>query len=96
MKDDFEGVTSMQCTGVTAESDRETVDVDLTIGTNFDCGNAFVLASLMKKQFSRDRGQIDLFAFDTDGDGVRDTNGFLGSSGLPDGNFAGFFGDGIG
>lgn len=96
MKDDFEGVSFNARSGVTAESDRETVDVDLTIGTNFDRGNAFVSVGFSDEEavFARDRGQIDLFAFDTDGDGVRDTNGFLGSSGLPDGNFAGFFGDG--
>jgi len=96
MKDDFEGVSFNTRTGVSAESDRETVDVDLTIGTNFDRGNAYVSIGFSDEEslFARDRDQIDLFAFDTDGDGVRDTNGFLGSSGLPDGNFAGFFGNG--
>jgi len=96
MKDDFEGISFNTRTGVSAESDRETVDVDLTIGTNFDRGNAYVSIGFSDEEslFARDRDQIDLFAFDTDGDGLRDTHGFLGSSGLPDGNFGGFFGNG--
>jgi outer membrane receptor protein involved in Fe transport len=96
MKDDFEGVSFNARSGVTAESDRETVDIDLTLGANFDRGNAYVSIGFSDEEsvFARDRDQIDLFAYDTNGDGILDTNGFLGSSGLPDGNFAGFFGTG--
>ncbi len=89
MKDDFEGVSFNARSGVSAESDRETVDVDLTLGANFDRGNAYVSIGFSDEEavYARDRDQIDLFAFG-------DTYGFLGSSGLPDGNFAGFFGTG--
>ncbi len=96
LKDDFEGVSFNTRTGVSAESDRETTDVDLTLGANFDKGNAYISIGYSDEEglFARDRGQIDLIAFDTDDDGIRDTHGFLGSSGLPGGNFDGFFGDG--
>ncbi|MFN3239841.1 MAG: TonB-dependent receptor domain-containing protein [Pseudomonadales bacterium] len=89
MKDDFEGVSFNARSGVTAESDRETVDVDLTLGANFDRGNAYVSIGFSDEEsvYARDRGLIDLFNYG-------DTYGFLGSSGLPDGNFAGFFGTG--
>lgn len=96
LKDDFEGISLNARTGVTAESDRETTDIDVTLGANFDKGNAYISMGYSDEEglFARDRGLIDLFPYDTDGDGQEDTNGFLGSSGLPDGNFGGFFGTG--
>jgi iron complex outermembrane receptor protein len=96
LKDDFEGISINARTGVSAESDRESNDVDVTLGANFDKGNAYISMGYSDEEglYARDRGLIDLFPYDTDGDGQEDTNGFLGSSGLPDGNFGGFFGTG--
>ena len=89
MKDDFEGMSLDVRTGISAESDREQTDVDLALGANFDRGNAYVAFGYSDENglFARDRGfsTLDLVEADTNGDGVGDSQIFLGSSFPPAG-----------
>ena len=89
MKDDFEGMSLDVRTGVSAESDREQTDVDLALGANFDRGNAYIAFGYSDEEglFARDRdfSEFDLVEADTNGDGVGDSQIFLGSSFPPGG-----------
>jgi iron complex outermembrane receptor protein len=89
MKDDFEGMSLDIRTGVTAESDREQTDVDLSLGANFDRGNAYLTFGYSDEEgiHGRDRSfsNRDLIEVDSNGDGVGDSQAFFGSSFPPGG-----------
>lgn len=98
LKKDFEGVAFKAQVGQSSESDREKTDLELTLGANFDNGNAWVSvgystdAGLMASD--RDYSRVHKSAIDTDGDGLGDTAQFVGSSHILGGRIGGYKGDG--
>lgn len=89
MKDDFEGVAVDLRSGISSEGDHEETDASITVGSNLDRGNAYMTFGYSKEGgiHARDRefSKQDLYEFDTDGDLISDTQGFLGSSFPPGG-----------
>ncbi len=86
-KTDFEGVELRGQSGQSSESDREKNDISLTLGKNFDGGNVWFSAGYSDDEglFSSDRGfsEISRGLTDSDGDGIRDSYNFSGSSHVP-------------
>ncbi|MEM8815121.1 MAG: TonB-dependent receptor [Pseudomonadota bacterium] len=99
LKDDFEGVTVEGQLGASAEGDMDKEDIYLTFGGELgDGGNAWMSLGYSSSDslFARDRdfSNTDLIGFDADGDGLAESQAWLGSSFVPGGRFGTFNGDG--
>lgn len=103
LKSDFEGVMIEGQLGGATEGDKDREDIYLTFGGELgDGGNAWISLgySTDGELLARDRAHsdTDLVAFDTDGDGLADSEVWLGSSFVLGGRFgsasSGFNGDG--
>lgn len=98
LKKNFDGVAFKAQKGQTSRSDRETTDIEFTLGKNFDAGNGWISlgysddAGLMSAD--RDYSRVHKDAIDTNGDGLLDTPQFVGSSHTPGGRIGGYNGDG--
>ncbi len=86
-KTDFDGVQLNAQVGQTSEGDRDRVDVNLTVGHNFDDGNVWFSFGYSDddglQSRDRDNSRFSQISVDTDGDGLRDTLMFEGSSHVP-------------
>lgn len=98
MKKNFDGIAFKAQTGQSAEGDKETTDIEFSIGKNFDDGNAWFSFGLSDDEglmaSQRDYSRIHKNAVDTDGDGLLDTPQFVGSSHIPGGRIGGYEGNG--
>lgn len=96
---DFEGVMVDGQIGASSESDKNKEDFYVTFGGELgDGGNAWLSAGWSSDDplFARDRAysNTDLAVYDLDGDGLGETDEWLGSSFPPAGRFGNFLGDG--
>ena len=84
LKKDFEGAELKVQAGQAGEGDRNKKDFDFTIGKNFSEGNAWFSISKSTDDGlmagDRDFSRVHVSAADSDGDGIRDTHKFVGSS----------------
>ncbi len=93
-KTNFEGVKIHAQTGQATEGDRERNDIDITLGKNFE-GGGNVWVSMAYSDASavwmrdRDWAPYSLTGVDTDGDGLRDSLQFEGSSFIPESRLLG-------
>lgn len=98
LKKNFEGAQFKAQTGRSAQSDRETTDLELTIGKNFNGGNGWFSLGFSddKGLMARDRdfARIHQDGVDTNGDGLLDTSRFVGSSHIYAGRIGKYKGDG--
>lgn len=98
MKKNFDGLAFKVQAGESAEGDRGTTDIELTLGKNFDDGNVWFSFGLSDDDglmaSDRDYSRIHKSAVDTDGDGLKDTSQFVGSSHILSGRIGGYKGDG--
>ncbi len=98
-KTDFEGFMIDAQIGASSRSDKNKEDVYLTFGGELgDGGNAWLSLGYSNDDplFARDRdySNTDLAVYDLDGDGLGETDEWLGSSFLPQGRFGNLLGDG--
>lgn len=96
---DFEGFMIDAQVGASAESDKNKEDIYLTFGGELgDGGNAWLSMGWSQDDplFARDRefSSTDLAVYDLDGDGLGETDEWLGSSFPPAGRFGSFLGNG--
>jgi iron complex outermembrane receptor protein len=96
---DFEGFMVDAQVGASAESDKNKEDIYMTFGGELgDGGNAWLSMGWSQDDplFARDRAfsATDLAVYDLDGDGLGESEDWLGSSFPPAGRFGGFLGDG--
>lgn len=86
-KTDFDGIELNAQMGRTAENDRERQDISMTFGHNFSEGNVWASLGYSNDEglLARDRdfAKFSTTGADTDGDGLRDTLVFQGSSHVP-------------
>ena len=98
MKKNFDGITFKAQAGQSSEGDRNTTDVELSIGKNFDQGNAWVSFGMSDDDGlmagDRDYSRVHKSAVDSDGDGIKDTSQYVGSSHILSGRIGGYKGDG--
>ncbi|MEO1246804.1 MAG: TonB-dependent receptor [Pseudomonadota bacterium] len=92
LKDDFEGIMVEGQLGASAEGDMNKEDIYLTFGGELgDGGNAWMSLGYSSSDslFARDRdySNTDLIGFDADGDGLAESEAWLGSSFVPGGRF---------
>ncbi|WP_220767685.1 TonB-dependent siderophore receptor, partial [Shewanella sp. MBTL60-007] len=98
MKKNFDGVAFKAQAGQSEEGDKGTTDFELTIGKNFDEGNAWFSLGYSDDEglmaVDRDYSRVHKSAVDTDGDGLKDTSQYVGSSHILSGRIGGYKGDG--
>jgi outer membrane receptor protein involved in Fe transport len=98
MKKNFEGVALKVQAGQSAEGDKGTTDIELTIGKNFDGGNAWFSFGLSDDDglmaSERDYSRVHKSIVDNDGDGLNETSQYVGSSHILSGRIGGYKGDG--
>jgi len=99
LKDDFEGIMIEGQVGASTESDMNKEDIYVTFGGELgDGGNAWMSLgySSADSLHARDRdfSNTDLIGADADGDGIAESQIWLGSSFPPGGRFGTFNGDG--
>jgi len=98
-KTDFEGFMIDAQVGASTRSDKNKEDVYVTFGGELgDGGNAWLSLGYSNDDplYARDRdfSNTDLAVYDLDGDGLGETDEWLGSSFLPQGRFGSLLGDG--
>ncbi|MEO1245412.1 MAG: TonB-dependent receptor [Pseudomonadota bacterium] len=96
---DFEGVDLEVQTGASTQGDKRKDDVYLTLGGKLgDSGNAWLSLGWSddSELFTRDRpwSATDIVVYDLDGDGLGETDEWLGSSFVPQGRFGTYLGTG--
>jgi iron complex outermembrane receptor protein len=98
LKKNFEGVSFKAQVGQSSESDKDKSDIELTLGTNFENGNAWFSAGYSSDDglmaSDRDYSRVHKSAVDSDGDGILDMAQFVGSSHILGGRIGGYKGDG--
>lgn len=98
LKKNFDGAIFDVQTGVSGEGDKETVDIEFSIGRNFDSGNVWASLGYSDDEglmaTDRDFSRVHKNAVDTDGDGVLDTPQYVGSSHVRGGRIDKYNGDG--
>ena len=98
LKKDFEGVMLKARAGQSAQSDRQTQDLELTIGKNFVGGNGWFSVGYSDDEglmaTDRDYSRTHKDAVDTNKDGLLDTPLFVGSSHIFGARIGKYKGDG--
>ena len=98
LKKNFDGAIFDVQTGVSGEGDKETVDIEFSIGRNFDSGNVWASLGYSDDEglmaTDRDFSRVHKNAVDTDGDGILDTPQYVGSSHVRGGRIDKYNGDG--
>ncbi len=98
MKKNFDGIAFKAQAGQSAEGDRDTTDIEFSIGKNFDEGNVWISFGMSDDDglmaSDRDYSRVHKDAVDTNGDGILDTSQFVGSSHVIGGRIGGYNGDG--
>ena len=99
LKDDFEGIMIEGQLGASTENDMNKEDIYITFGGEMgDGGNAWMSLGYSDSDslFASDRefSNTDLVGLDQDGDGLAESQAWLGSSFPPGGRFGTFNGDG--
>lgn len=98
MKKNFEGVALKAQAGKSAEGDKGTTDLELTIGKNFDGGNLWFSFGISDDDGlmagDRDYSRVHKSIVDNDGDGLNETSQYVGSSHILGGRIGGYKGDG--
>lgn len=81
LKKNFDGAIFDVQTGVSGEGDKETVDIEFSIGRNFDSGNVWASLGYSDDEglmaTDRDFSRVHKNAVDTDEDGILDTPQYL-------------------
>ena len=98
LKKNFDGAIFDVQTGVSGEGDKETVDIEFSIGRNFDSGNVWASLGYSDDEglmaTDRDFSRVHKNAVDTDEDGILDTPQYVGSSHVRGGRIDKYNGDG--
>ena len=98
LKKNFDGVAFKAQAGQSSEGDKNTTDIEFSIGKNFDDGNAWLSLGYSEDDglmaSDRDYSRVHKDAVDTDGDGIRDTSAYVGSSHVFGGRIDKYNGDG--
>ena len=98
MKKNFDGVAFKAQSGQSSEGDRETTDIEFSVGKNFDEGNVWFSIGISDDDgllaSDRDYARVHKNAVDTNGDGLLDTPQYVGSSHIPGGRIGGYQGNG--
>jgi len=98
MKKNFDGVAFKAQAGQSAEGDRDTTDIEFSIGRNFDEGNVWISFGMSDDDglmaSDRDYSRVHKSAVDTNSDGILDTSQYVGSSHILGGRIGGYKGDG--
>jgi len=98
LKKNFDGVAFKAQAGQSGEGDKNTTDIEFSIGKNFDDGNAWLSVGYSEDDglmaSDRDYSRVHKDAVDTDGDGIRDTSAYVGSSHVFGGRIDKYNGDG--
>lgn len=98
LKKNFDGVAFKAQAGRSGEGDKDTRDIEFSIGKNFDDGNAWLSVGYSEDDGlmagDRDYSRVHKDAVDTNGDGILDTSQFVGSSHVFGGRIDKYNGDG--